>query len=156
MAAAATVLARVSKVEDINSFPWYPDDAYASQEVSDAISPHSALSGPGNDDQGFAHLRPIINIDIGGRSSVGVFSRRIVDEPDRFRRKCLPVGVNMTCMRLVTAGVMRQHRRTRMEEANRVMRQFGATLPGEVEGLTACTRRATAPLRSAASTPATR
>ncbi|CAN0541723.1 unnamed protein product, partial [Laminaria digitata] len=84
-AAVAAVLASATEVEDGNAPPWRPDDEYASEVLFDVISSRSALSGPGNDGQRFAHLQPIIHADI-GREDFGrgmtAFWRRIVDEPD--------------------------------------------------------------------------
>ena len=86
-AAAAAVLASGTEVEDGNAPPWRPDDEYASEVLFDVINSRSALSGPGNDGQRFAHLHSIIQTDIGRKefgSGVTAFWRRIVDEPDSF------------------------------------------------------------------------
>lgn len=56
---------QTAEVKVRNAFPWCPDDLYASQMIFDVISLHNALSGPGNSDQRFAHLRSIIHMDIG-------------------------------------------------------------------------------------------
>lgn len=81
------MLASVTEVEEGNYPLWRSDDECASQVLIGAISPPSALSAPGNDDQRFAHLLSIIHNDI-GREEFGrgmtVFRRRIVDELDAF------------------------------------------------------------------------
>ena len=86
-AAAAAVLASDTEVEDGNAPPWRPGDEYAFEVLFDTISSRSALSGPGNDGQRFAHLRSVIHTGIGreefGRG-ITAFWRRIVDEPEAF------------------------------------------------------------------------
>lgn len=89
----------------------------------DVISSHSALSGPGNDGQRFAHLQSTIQTDIGreefGRG-MAAFLWKIVDEPDAFPPKfwqsflksgltalggnSRPVFVGITWRRLLAAG----------------------------------------------------
>ena len=50
-AATAAVRASATEVEGGNTLPWHPDDQYTSDVLFDVISSHSALSGPGKDDQ---------------------------------------------------------------------------------------------------------
>ena len=148
-AASVAVLANATEAEDVNA-PSRPDDEYTSEVLFDVISSRSALSGPGNDGQRFAHLQSIIRTDI-GREEFGrgmtAFWRRLVDEPDAFppefwhllrqssltslREKCRPVCVGMTWRRLINAGAMRQWK-PRLE-VNREVRQFGVTVPGGEE-----------------------
>ena len=81
-AVAAAVLATATEVEDGNAPPWRPDDEYASEVLFDAINSRSALPGPGNDGQCFAHLQSIISTDIGREEfgkGVTAFWRIIVD-----------------------------------------------------------------------------
>ena len=79
--------ASATEAEDGNAPPWRPDDECTSEVLFDVISSRSALSGPGNDGQRFAHLQSIINTDMGrekfGRG-ITAFWRRLVDEPDAF------------------------------------------------------------------------
>ena len=81
------MLANATKGEDGNAAQWRPDDEYASEVLFDVISSRSALSGPGNDGQRFAHLQSIIHTDAGreefGRGMTTSWWR-IVDEPDAF------------------------------------------------------------------------
>ena len=149
-AAVDAVLARATEREDRNAPPWSPDDWYASEGLLNVISSRSALSGPGNDGQQFAHLQSIIETDTGreefGRG-ITAFWRRIVDDPDAFPptfwqiflqssltalgEKCWPVCVGMAWRRLITAGAMPQWR-PRLEEVNRAVRQSGVVEMGRV------------------------
>ena len=117
----------------------------------DVISSRSALSDPGNDGQRFSHLLSIIHTDI-GREEFGkgmtAFWQKIVDEPDAFPPEfwqlflqssltaleggCRPVCVGITWRRFITAGAMGQCR-SRLEEVNRAVRQFGVAETGGVE-----------------------
>ena len=85
--AAAAVLASATEAEDGNAPPWRPDNGYTSVGLFDIISSRSALSGPGNDGQRFAHLQSIIHTDIGrgefGRGMTACW-RRLADEPNAF------------------------------------------------------------------------
>ena len=145
------MLASGTEVEDRNAPPWRPDDEYTSEVLFDVINSWSALSGPGNDGQRFAHLQSIIQTDIGREefgSGMTAFWRRIVDEPNAFPtefwqlclqlsltalgEKCRPVCEGMTWRRLITAGAMRQWRPW-LEKVNREVRQFGVAVHGGVE-----------------------
>ena len=126
----------------------------------DVISSRSALSGPGNSGQRFAHLQPIIHTEI-GRDEFGwgmtAFWRILGDEPNAFLRefwqlllqssltalgeKRRPVCVG-TWRRLTTAEAMKQWR-PRFEEANREVRWFGVAVPGGVEHVELKTERYT-------------
>ena len=64
-AAADAVPASATEGEDGNAPSWRPDNEHASEVLFDAISSLSALSGPGNDGQWFAHLQPFMGTDIG-------------------------------------------------------------------------------------------
>ena len=81
------MLVRATEAEDGSAPPWRPDNEYTSEVIFDVISSRSALSGPGNDGQRFAHLQSIIYTAI-GREEFGrgmtPFWRRLVDEPDAF------------------------------------------------------------------------
>ena len=68
-ATAEAVLVSVTEGGDGYAPPWRPDDEYASEVLFDAISSRSALSDPGNDGQGFSHLKSIIHIDISSERS---------------------------------------------------------------------------------------
>ena len=103
------------------------------------------------------------------------FWRRIFDEPDAFpsefwqlfsqssltalgeRRR--PVCVGMAWRRLITAGATRQQWRSRLEEVNRKVRQFGVAVPEEWRmwdsGRERCMRRSTGSLSPTATTPLT-
>ena len=89
VSAAATdpVLASATEMEGGNAPPWRPDDECASEVLFDVIGSPSALSGPKNGSQLFAHLQSIIHTDV-GREEFGrgmtAFWRRIVDELDAF------------------------------------------------------------------------
>lgn len=65
----------------------HPDDQYAPHAPFDISSSSSALSGPGNGDQHFAHLQPITHTNL-ARAEFGkgiiVFWRRIIDNPEAF------------------------------------------------------------------------
>ena len=85
--AVAAVPASATEAVDGNARPWRADTEYTFEVLVDVISSRSALSGPGNDGQRFAHLQSIIHTDI-GREEFGqgmtVFWRILVDEPDAF------------------------------------------------------------------------
>ena len=124
-AGTAAVLASATGVEDGQPPSWRPDDEYTPEVLFDVIGSRSALSGPGNDGQRFAHLQSIIYTAIGreefGRG-MSAFWRRLVDEPDAFPpefwqlflqssltalgEKCRRVCVGMTWRRLATAGAV--------------------------------------------------
>ena len=107
-AAAAAVLASGIEVEDGNAPPWCPDDEYASEVLFDIINPRSALSGPGNDGQRFAHLQSFFQTDIGREESgsgMTAFWRRKVDEPDAFPPEFWQLFLQSS---LITAGAMRR------------------------------------------------
>ena len=145
-AAAAAVLANATEAKDGNAPPWRLDNKYTPEVLFGLISLRSALSGPSNNGQRFAHLQSIINTDMGrekfGRG-ITAFWRRLVDEPDAFPpeiwqlflqssltalgEKCRPVCVGMTWRRFITRGTMRQWR-PQLEEVNQEVRQFGVTV----------------------------
>ena len=152
--AAAT--ASAADVENGNAPPCRPDGMYVSDVLFDAIISRNPRPGPGNDGQWFVGLRSIIHTDIGreefGRGMTALWRRIVVDPvafPPEFWPLFLPsiftaLGgnyrpfcVGMAWRRLIITGAMRQWR-LRLEEVNREVRQFGVTVPGQVEhvGLT--------------------
>ena len=84
---AAAVLASATEAKDGKAPLWHPDNKCTSEVLFDVISSRSALSGPGNDGQRFAHLQSIIHTDIGrgefGRGMTACW-RRLADEPNAF------------------------------------------------------------------------
>ena len=102
-------------------------DECASKVLFDVVSSRSALSGPENDAQQFAHLQSIIDTDIGreesGRGMTALLQSSLT---------ALGKSAGRFAWAWLGGGAMRQWRR-RLKEVNREVSQFGVAVPGGVE-----------------------
>lgn len=130
---------------------WRPENEFNPKMLLEVISSRSANSGAGNDGQRFAHLKSIVNTEVGrdqyGTSMCSLW-RRLIDNPSAFPPefwklwkqsslialgvKCRPVCIGMTWRRLIAAATVRQWR-PKMEELYRDVNQFGVGVAGGVD-----------------------
>lgn len=151
-AAAPGVPASTTEVEGGFAPPWRPVEECAEQVPFNRIGRRSALAGPGNYGQRFAHLPSIMHTPTsGGRSLAGACqtfrgkssttrtrSRRIFWQlflEFRFIAFGESVGglcVGMMWRRLVATGAT-WRQRSRLEDVNREVKGLGVAVPGWVE-----------------------